>query len=511
MKPILNAKGIHKSFGGVHALKNVDLTISEGQILCLVGENGCGKSTLVKILSGVYKPDSGCIELHGKEHSELSPREAIAAGIQVIFQDLSLFPHLSIAENIGMQHIVSKEKKLVNWQEIHDIAQAQLDKIGVSLDLSAHAAGLSVANKQIVAICRALSMEAKVLFMDEPTTALTKTEINALLDITSELSKSGVSVVFISHKLDEVFKIADRITVLRDGEKVGDFDPRNLDEDSLAFHMTGREIGYKRYHRDDTKFNSEPVLTVENLSRKGMYEDISFDIRKGDIVGLIGSLGSGRTELALSLFGLNEPTSGKVTIDGKKLNLSSPETVIEHDIALLPEDRLSEGLFLEKSIKTNLSSSILTKLLNPLRLIDHKRATDLARNRVKQVRVNRQELDLAARKLSGGNQQKVVLGKWLATEPKVLLLDTPTVGVDIGSKAEIYDIIHEEAECGMGVLLISDEIKEITNNCNRILVIRDGKIHMTFEEEDIMRDDIQDLVSNALYEQEGEINDHQED
>lgn len=496
MKQILRAENIHKSFGGVRALKDVNLDIFEGEILCLVGENGCGKSTLVKILSGVYTPDQGRIFLDGQTYNKLTPIEAIHHGIQVIFQDLSLFPHMSVADNISMSQMVSGGKFVVNESRNRALASEQLKRILVDLDLDAKVADLSIANRQIVAICRALSMNARILFMDEPTTALTRREIESLLNIALELKKQGVSIVFISHKLDEVFMIADRITVLRDAVKVGEYDPGELDEMKLAFLMTGREIINKRFYRGTA--GERVLLRTKNLSRDGMYENIDFAIREGEVVGLIGALGSGRTEFALSLFGLNKPDSGVIEYDGISETPATPFKAIEKGLALVPEDRLNQGLFIDKDIKTNLSAAVVSRLAKKGIFLNFKKQADMSHDLVSKVGVNTKNIDIEVRKLSGGNQQKIVLGKWLTANPEVFILDAPTVGVDIGSKAEIYEIIHDVAETGCAILMLSDEINEVVANCSRICVFQAGRIAFEFDEDDIEADDFRDRLNEVL-------------
>jgi simple sugar transport system ATP-binding protein len=497
MSNVLRANNIFKSFGGVKALKDVSLEINRGEILCLVGENGCGKSTLVKILSGVYHADSGEIIMEDKVFQHLSPIEAIHHGIQVIFQDLSLFPHMSVEDNIAMSHMVTDNKPLVSRADNRTLAAKQLERIRVELDLDTKVADLSVANRQIVAICRALSMNAKILFMDEPTTALTRQEIDSLLAIAQELKKQGVSIVFISHKLDEIFQIADRITVLRDGCKVGDFDPAELDELSLAFHMTGREIVNRRFYKGTA--GEKVLLRTKNLSRNGMYSDINLELREGEVIGMIGSLGAGRTEVALSLFGLNQPDQGEVEINGETVNVQNPSDAVSRHLALVPEDRLSQGLFLGKDIRTNLTAAILSDFFQGSPFVDAKKQDGHSREMVEKVNVNIKDVDLLVQKLSGGNQQKVVIGKWLSSDPSIFILDAPTVGVDIGSKAEIYEIIQDVAATGCGIMILSDEINEVLANCNRIYVFRSGRIVHEFGEREIEADDIREKLSSVLY------------
>ena len=499
--PLLVAEDISISFGGIRALKGVDLTVEEGQIVCLAGENGCGKSTLVKIVSGVYTPETGSISIGGETFSALKPRQAIAEGVQVIYQDLSLFDHLSVAENIAINRLVHDGSVLSNRAEVQRIASEQLARIGIDLELDAPVSSLSVANKQIVAICRALSMEARILFMDEPTTALTTNEVKRLLAIVLDLKQRGMAVVFISHKLDEVFEIADKITIFRDGNKVGDFTANELDEVSLSFHMTGREIVYNRYHRDNE--HDKPLLEVRELSSAGNYDNVSFAVRPGDILGLTGLLGAGRTEIALSLFGLNRPDSGTILIDGKTAKLKNPWDALDHGIALLPEDRKTQGLFGQQSVKTNITSTMLDKLLTPLRLISGRKEDSRATELVHSMNVNNKDVSVLVDNLSGGNQQKVVLGKWIGIDPRVLILDSPTVGIDIGSKAEIYDKIHALAADGMGIIFISDEPEEIVANCNRVLVMHEGAMITTFEEKDLRDAEIKERLAEIISDPEG--------
>lgn len=493
---LLLAENIYKSFEGVQALKDVSIEIDKGQIKCLAGENGCGKSTLVKILSGVYTPDKGAIFINEKKYNSLTPIAAIGEGIQVIYQDLSLFPHMSVAENIAMNKMVYDKKKLVNWSEINRIAEEQLVKIGASLDLKAPVRNLSIANKQLVAICRALSLEAKVLFMDEPTTALTKKEVDRLLSVVLGLKKKGISVVFISHKLNEIFEISDSITVLRDGQKVGDFTSTELNPKSLSYYMTGKEIGYKRYKKEGSDDNN--ILEVRSLTKKGMYKDVSFTVNKGDILGITGLLGSGRTEIALSLFGLNKPDSGQILVEDKPVEINSPTEAMKNGIALLPEDRLTQGLFLESSIKSNITATILNKLKNTFGLMNDRKEEDIATDTVNDMNVNNKNIDLYVKKLSGGNQQKVVLGKWMVTDPKLFILDTPTVGVDVGSKSEIYEKIQQNAANGMGIIIISDEIEEILANCNKVMIMHEGNVIEYLNEEELNSESVQDRIFNII-------------
>lgn len=485
MEPILSASNISKSFIGVRALNNIDITINAGEIHCLAGENGCGKSTLVKCISGVYTPDEGTIQIEGQTCGSMTPIEAMNHGIQVIYQDLSLFQHMTVAENIAISKLKFENTKIINWKTIKSIAKEQLDKIGVTMDLDETVGEISMANKQMVAICRALAQNAKILFMDEPTTALTKTEVSHLMKVMLELKKKGLAIVFISHKLDEVFEVADKITIFRNGNKIGDFNSSDLDEKSLSYYMTGREIEYPRYHR--TYKDNTPILSVEHLTRKGQYEDMSLTVRPGDIIGLTGLLGSGRTELAMSLFGLNKTQAGVIKVNGKEVDINSPMVAKKYGIALLPEDRSREGLFIERKIKENISAPIIDTICKK-GIVNRKKENEIAEKYVEELKVRTPSIETVVGTLSGGNQQKVVISKWIATSPKVFIMDTPTVGIDIGSKAEIYEQIHKFADEGMAIILISDEIQEVMANCNRVLVMAHGKCVVELSEEDLMQE-----------------------
>lgn len=485
MEPILSASNISKSFIGVRALNNIDITINAGEIHCLAGENGCGKSTLVKCISGVYTPDEGTIQIEGQTCGSMTPIEAMNHGIQVIYQDLSLFQHMTVAENIAISKLKFENTKIINWKTIKAIAKEQLDKIGVTMDLDETVGEISMANKQMVTICRALAQNAKILFMDEPTTALTKTEVSHLMKVMLELKKKGLAIVFISHKLDEVFEVADKITIFRNGNKIGDFNSSDLDEKSLSYYMTGREIEYPRYHR--TYKDNTPILSVEHLTRKGQYEDMSLTVRPGDIIGLTGLLGSGRTELAMSLFGLNKTQAGVIKVNGKEVDINSPMVAKKYGIALLPEDRSREGLFIERKIKENISAPIIDTICKK-GIVNRKKENEIAEKYVEELKVRTPSIETVVGTLSGGNQQKVVISKWIATSPKVFIMDTPTVGIDIGSKAEIYEQIHKFADEGMAIILISDEIQEVMANCNRVLVMAHGKCVVELSEEDLMQE-----------------------
>lgn len=475
----LRAVDINKNFAGVWALRGVSLTIHRGEIICLVGENGSGKSTLIKIMCGVHAPDSGEIIINGKLHRNLRPIDAIREGIQVIFQDFSLFPNLTVAENIALNHELAQGKRFVNWREINQIARQALDRIGVDLPLNATVDQMSVANKQLIAISRAILLNARLVIMDEPTTALTRREVEALFRVVKTLQESGVSILFVSHKLNEVLEIAERVVIIRNGEKVLDAPVGNLNIDQIAYHMIGHEVSASFYEYTPPA-DARPLLSVRNLSRAGSFEDISFDLYPGEILGVTGLLGSGRTELALALFGVKPADSGIIEINGQRVSIRSIQDATRHGIGYVPEDRLTEGLFLPQSIANNIVVRTLRELVNQIGLLSGQAKTKMVNKWISDLQIKTSNPSLAVRSLSGGNQQRVVIAKWLASLPKVLILNGPSVGVDVGSKAEIHEVIKSLAQMGIGIIVISDDIPELFQVCNRILLLRRGRLSDTF-------------------------------
>ena len=471
---ILCVKNIKKSFGGVHALKGVDLTIKKGETHCLAGENGCGKSTIIKVISGFYKPDEGTIEIDGKEYTNMSTADAIAAGIQVIYQDFSIFPNLTVMENLAFNQVLAEKKKFVNKKEFRKIAEEAVKKINFDVDLDARVETLPVADKQLIAISRALLHNAKLIIMDEPTTALTKREVTRLFGIIEELKKEGITILFVSHKLDEVFEISDSITILRSGQNVYHCPASEMTEEKFTYYMTGRNIDTSEVKEVKDFSKAEKVLEVKDLSAKG-FEHVSFDLHAGEILGVAGQLGSGRTELSLALFGMLKPTGGSICISGKEVQLKNVAEAQKHGIALVPEDRLTEGLFLPQPIYKNIAVTSLK---------------ELSEHWVKEIGVATKDHTLPVQTLSGGNQQKVVLARWLATHPKILILNGPTVGVDIGAKYDIHKLLRELAKQGMAVLVVSDDVAEITALCDRALIMKAGSMTGEFTGEDLTDDNL---------------------
>jgi len=472
---LLQLDHISKQFGGVKALDDVRFDIKRGEVLCLAGENGCGKSTLIKIISGVHQPERGAAMLFdGRSIEGLSPATARALGIQVIWQDLALFPEMTVAENIAFESNLGARPRLVNYGGMRAAAARILDRLGVKLDLNAPLRTLPIAQRQIVAVARALVAEAALVFMDEPTASLSQAETDALLVIVRRLSAEGIAVVFVSHRLAEVLDVCSRVTILRDGRFVGTFPTEGMTQTRLTELMTGKTFDYAVQERD---LSSAPVvLSVENLSRAPDYANVSLTIRRGEIVGLTGRLGSGRTELALSLFGMAPVSAGTITFEGKPVRFASNREAIRAGVAYVSEDRLQLGLIQPQSIADNTAMAVLDSLLGPDHLISARRQNALVDTWIHDLGVKIGHPDHAVSTLSGGNQQRIVLAKWLATNPKLLILDSPTVGVDVGARAGIFAIVHTLAEAGMAILLISDEIPEVYFNADRILHMRNGRI-----------------------------------
>lgn len=471
--PLIALDGITKTYSGITALADAGFTIAAGEAVCLAGENGSGKSTLIKILAGVEQPDRGEIRIAGVAQGALNPRLSAAAGIMVIFQDFSLFPNLSVAENIAFSIELGHHRKLYNAARVREVAKRTLARVGVDIDPDAAVETLSVAHKQLVAICRALASDARLIIMDEPTTALTEREVKALLDIIRRLKADGVAVLFVSHKLAEVLEVCEKVVVLRNGRKVAEGPATTFDAASLTRHMTGRDVA----EQPPAPLNADAALLmrVQGLSKPGAFDAVTFDLRAGEVLGISGLLGSGRTALAKALFGLVAPEAGRINLDGKPVSLGDPLAAAVAGIGYVPEDRLTEGLFLTQSILRNVAVG---------RLDAHGRGglLDLAGmwaeagDWLRRLTVKAPRPEAPVRSLSGGNQQRVVLARWLARGPRVLVLNGPSVGVDVGSKSDIHGIIRDLSAQGLGVIVISDDLPELLATCHRILVMKAGRI-----------------------------------
>ena len=467
----LKLSGIKKSFGGVHALRGVDLEIRRGEIHCLAGENGCGKSTLIKAISGVHEPDEGTIWIDGEEMKHMKPMDAIGKGIQVIYQDFAVFPNLTVAENIALNGELKNKSKFVSWRDVHEVAARAMSQVGANIDPDVRLERLSVANKQLVAICRAIVNDAKLLILDEPTTALTAREVEKLWAIIRSLKEKGIAIMIVNHKLDEIYQIADRLTILRNGAYISSGDISEYDQARFPRDMTGHDIVEDKYAPEKS---SEEVLRVEHLSRKGSFEDVSFTMYRGDVLGITGLLGSGRGEIGEALFGLAPADSGTIVLNGRTITIKSVSDAIANEIGYVPEDRLTQGLFMDRSIQDNTIAASIRAYMKGGKL-DEKGMEDATNRWIKEIDIKAPSPKPAVRTLSGGNAQKVVIAKWLNTNPKLFILDGPTVGVDIGAKAEIHAILHDLAAKGIGIIVISDDLPELVQNCNRILVMKDGR------------------------------------
>ena len=468
----LKLEGIKKSFGGVRALKGVDLEIRKGEVHCLAGENGCGKSTLIKVISGAHDADEGNIFIEGKKIDKLKPIDSIRMGIQVIYQDFAVFPNLTVAENIAMNRSLMTGAKKMDWKEARKLAIEAMEMIGAKMDPDILVERLSVANKQMVAICRAIINDAKFLILDEPTTALTAKEVEKLFVIIRKLKEKGIAIMIVNHKLDEIYEIADKMTILRNGEYVSSGDISEYDRARFIRDLTGRDIEEIKYSPEE---DEKEILRVEHLTRAGAFEDVSFSLKKGDVLGITGLLGSGRGELGDALFGLAPAQSGKIILNGEEIQIRSIQDAMNNKIAYVPEDRLTQGLFLQRSILDNTMAASIKKYFHKGKL-DHKEMEKVTDEWIKTIGVATPSAKPAIRTLSGGNQQKVVIAKWLNTNPALLVLNGPTVGVDIGSKSDIHAILHDLAKDGVGIIVISDDLSELVQNCNKMIVMRNGKV-----------------------------------
>jgi simple sugar transport system ATP-binding protein len=493
--PFLSLSGIHKRFGGVHALRGIDLTIEQGKAYHLLGENGCGKSTVIKIISGAHEPTEGLIYLSGERLNHLSPITALEAGIETVYQDLSLLPNLTVAENValGEQLVAGKGQLLckLDRKKIKRTAIDALRKVGLEADqilLDKTIVDLPLAIRQRVAIARAIAADARLVIMDEPTTSLTRHEVEVLIEVVGRLLDNNVAVLFVTHKLEESYRIGGDAIVFRDGLCVAQGPLKSYTRVQLAELMTGRSIEAVRYRTG--RPDGTLLLEAKGLSTEHGFRDINFNIRHGEIVGVTGLSDSGRNELAMALAGHVAIQQGALTLEGERIHVASPADAINCGIGYVPEDRLSEGLFIEKSIYENEVPLILDRILGKFGLLDDKKGREAASQISVGMKLNTQNLDLPVSALSGGNQQRVLIGRWLSINPRLLILHGPTVGVDVGSKETIFHAIQEMAERGIGLLIISDDIPELLQNCDRILVMNSGCIVKDFNAEEVSDDRI---------------------
>lgn len=471
---LLDMRGIDKRFFGVHALKHVDFQLRRGEVHGLIGENGAGKSTLMKVLGGVYQAEEGEIFLNGEKVSIRTPSEATALGISFIHQELSLFEELDIATNIFIQHL-PKNGPVVQKKKLYAMTRDILDEVSLSYCRPDQRLGtLQIGERQLVEIARCLAMDTKVLVLDEPTSSLTSHEVDVLFRLIRRMKEKGVSVIFISHRLDELFEICDRITVMRDGKHIGTVDTAGVTQPQLIRMMIGREL--TELFAANVRTPGPELLRVEHLTHKKRFSDVSFAVHAGEIVGLYGLLGSGRSEIARSIFGLEDVQSGQILLEGRPVRIRRPAEAIRLGIGFVSEDRRAEGLIMDHSIQKNLSIADLSELRRPMGYLDRKAETDMCQKNVEELHIVTDRLTKAVKYLSGGNQQKVVIAKWLNISPKLLILDEPTRGVDVGAKKEIYSILSALTAQGIGVLVISSELNEVMGLCDRALVLRKGEL-----------------------------------
>jgi rhamnose transport system ATP-binding protein len=471
--PLVELRDASKSYGAVRALSDGNLALRPGEVRALMGENGAGKSTLVKVLGGVVRRDSGDMLVDGQPVDFHSPHDARDAGIAVIYQEPTLFPDLSIAENVVMGYHPLGSLKRIDRRAMNRQVQGLLDRLGVKLDPERPVRGLSIADQQIVEIAKALSFDARVLIMDEPTAALSGAEVERLFAVVRTLREHGAAVLFISHRLEEVFTICDTVTVMRDGAVVHDARIADMTPDEMVRRMVGRELS-ALFPKQDTAIGA-PVLSVHRLTREGVFFDVSFEVRAGEIVALAGLVGAGRSEVARAIFGIDKPDAGHVEVDGRRLPAARPLAAMRAGIGFVPEDRRQQGLVMDLSIARN---ATMTRMgaLSRFGLIRSGAENRLAREWATRLRLKFHRLENPARFLSGGNQQKVVLAKWLATEPTLLILDEPTRGIDVGTKAEVHRLMSELAGRGLAVLMISSELPEVLGMADRVLVMHEGRL-----------------------------------
>jgi len=479
---IIEMKGIKKYFYGVKALDGVDFKIRTGEVHALIGENGAGKSTLVKILTGVYQPTAGTIILNDKPVQFPSPQVSQKAGISAIHQEATMFPDLSVMENIFMgHHIRNKSNSLLSWRKMKDKTQLLLDKLELDIGPDTKVRNLSVAQRHMVEVAKALSLDAKVVIMDEPTSALTLKEVEYLYKIIRKLKSEGKAIIFISHKFEEVFEIADYFTVLRDGKYIGEGTIADITVDKIVQMVIGRSLE-QMYPKLEAE-QGDIILKVENLTKIGVFKNISFDLHKGEILGFFGLVGAGRSEVMQTIFGIDTKTSGEVFINGEKISISNPSNTMNHGLAYLPEDRQIQGAILAMNIRENITLPIIDRTSRHI-FLDRNREFEITDEYGKNIEIKASGWEQLVEDLSGGNQQKVVLAKWIATKPRILLMDEPTKGIDVATKATVHNFISELAKKGIAIILISSELPEILGMSNNIIVMHEGVITAKFTREE---------------------------
>lgn len=494
MENVLELFQISKSFPGVQALKNVDFFLKKGEVHALVGENGAGKSTLVKIIMGVHKPDSGKIVFEGKEITIHDPNHARSLGISAIHQELAVFPDLTVLENlfIGWQ---PGKYGFVDWKKMRKMANKKMEEVGISLPLDEEVGNLSTAQQELVQILRALLQNSKIIIMDEPTASLTVDETKILFSTIRKLKKHGVSIIYISHRLEEVFEIADSVTVLRDGVKVLDKAVKDITPSELIENMIGRKL--ETYYPSRKSKPSEIMLEVKGISFNRVLKNINFKAHKGEILGISGLLGSGRSTLAKIIFGILKPDSGKIYLEGNEVKITSPMKASRLGIAYVPEDRHRQGLILPETVRFNITLPNLPFIPRKI-LVDIAKEKELSQKMVQNLDIRTPSIEFPTMNLSGGNQQKVVLAKWILRNSKILIMDEPTQGIDVGAKNAIYHLMVDLADRGRTIIFISSELPELLGMCDRILVMRKGEIVGEFYKENFSEDSILTLAAGFV-------------
>ncbi|MCY1329154.1 Galactose/methyl galactoside import ATP-binding protein MglA [compost metagenome] len=471
---LLSAEGIRKEFPGVVALDDVEFKLKRGTVHALMGENGAGKSTLMKILAGIYTPDKGEVRLKGVDIRLKSPLDALENGIAMIHQELNLMPFMTVAENIWIRREPKNRFGFVDHGEMNRITARLFDRLKIKIDPEIEVRHLSVANRQMVEIAKAVSYESDVLIMDEPTSALTEREVAHLFEIIRDLREQGIGIVYITHKMNELFEIADEFSVFRDGKFIGTHASSNVTRDDIIRMMVGREIT-QMFPKEEVPIG-DVVLSVKNLTLDGVFRDVSFDVRAGEILGIAGLVGSGRSNVAETLFGVTPASSGTISIDGKTLSINSPNTAIKHRMAFLTEDRKDTGCLLILDILENMQIAVLQDRFVKGGFVTEKQITAACEEMSRKLRVKTPNLQERIENLSGGNQQKVLIGRWLLTNPRILILDEPTRGIDVGAKAEIHRLVTELARNGVAVIMISSEMPEVLGMSDRIMVMHEGRV-----------------------------------
>lgn len=493
--PLLQMRGISKRYPGVVALDNVDFEVLPGEVHALVGENGAGKSTLMKILAGAETRDAGEILVNGHETHIHSPHGAMDLGINIIYQEFNLVPHLSAAENIFLgREPAAAIPGFINFRKLYGDAQAVMDSLGVPVDVRAEVSRLSVAQQQMVEIAKATSRNSIIIAMDEPSATLTDHELQNLFELMRKLRSQGVGIIYISHRMEEIFSICDRVTVLRDGHYVGTLRIEDTNRDEIIRMMVGRELKESIPKRPAPV--GEPLLEVRGLTRKGVFQDISFTVRRGEVVGIGGLVGAGRTEVARAIFGADPIDAGEILIEGKPVRPRSPREAIELGIGLVPEDRKTLGLVLNMAVRENTTLANLD-LLSMLGFVNRKREREVAEQYTRDLRIRTPTIEQEVRNLSGGNQQKVVLAKWLFTQSQLLIFDEPTRGIDVGSKVEIYELMNELAAKGAGMIMISSELPELLGMSDRILVMHEGRLAGELSREEATQEKVMQLATGG--------------